>query len=172
MTTSDALQAEQLLFEKLQHPIAAAVGAYALLRFGDLDRLHSWTENLKNWFDWLPDGAAIRGEHLARLGKHEAALSVFLELPSRGLPIFSDGLSYAIDRLKLYTTAVDTGFEQEAIAKARVELQQLRRFAAFVDFRQPLLTFTGMNPGNPDNETLSGNIGDIEGLDVTQYLVG
>ncbi len=170
ITTSDALQAEQLLFEKSSQPIAAAAGAYALLRLGDLDRLHNWTENLYNWFTWLPDGAAIRGEHLARLGKHEEALSVFLELSSRGLPIFSDGLSYAIDRLRLYSTIDDTSINIDARSQAQVILKQLQRFVPFVDFHKPLLTFTGIDPSNPDDKSLGEDLEDFEGLDVTQYL--
>lgn len=170
MTTSDALQAEQLLYQDLSHPIAGAVGAYALLRFGNLERLHNWTETLNDRFKWLPDGAAILGEHLARLGKHEEALPVFLELPSRGLPIFSDGLSYAIDRLRLYSTTDDTGFKVEARSVAHTVLKQLQRFAPFVDFRKILLTFTGVDPSNPDDKSLGEDIEDFDGLDVAQYL--
>lgn len=170
ITTSNALQAEQLLDQKLSYPIAAAVGAYALLRFGDLDRLHNWTENLNNWFTWLPDGAAIGGEHLARLGKHKEALPVFLELPSRGLPIFSDGLSYAIDRLRLYTTADNTHFDPSALSQAQSLLKDLKRFIAFVDFRKPLLTFSGIDASKPDDRPLGEDIEDFEGLDVAQYL--
>ncbi len=168
MTTSDDLQAEQLLFGKESHPIAAAAGAYALLRLGDLERLHNWTENLNNWFAWLPDGAAIRGEHLARLGNHEEALSVFLELPSRGLPIFSDGLSYAIDRLRLYSTIDDPNFNIDT--RSQTVLKQLQRFVPFADFREPLLTFTGVDPSNPDDKPLGEDIEDFDGLDVVQHL--
>jgi hypothetical protein len=170
MSTSDALQAEQLLYEKSSHPFAAAVGAYALLRLGDLDRLHNWTENLNNRFMWLPDGAAIRGEHLARLGTHEKALPFFLELPSRGLPFFSDGLSYAINRLRLYTTVDDPGIELETRYQAQSVLKQLQRFASHTDFRKPLLTFSGVDPHNPDDKPLGEDIEDFEGLDVAQYL--
>ncbi len=170
MSTSDILQAEQLLYQKLSYPIAATVGAYALLRFGDLSRLNNWTENLNDWFKGLPDGAAIRGEHLARLGKHEQALPVFLELPSRGLPIFSDGLSYAINRLRQYTTVDDPGFETGTRSQAQAVLKQLQKFAWHVDYRQPLLIFSGVDPSNPDDEPLGEDIEDFAGLDVAQYL--
>lgn len=166
MSTSDALQAEQLLGEKQSHPIAAAAGTYALLRLGDLDRLHNWTENLKNWFTWLPDGTAIRGEHLARLGKHEEALAAFLELSSRGLPLFSDGLSYTVDRLRLYSTIA----ELEARSEAQTILKQLQRFVPFVDFRKPFLTFTGIDPSNPSEKSLEEDVEDFDGIDVAQHL--
>ena len=75
---SPAVVSEDLLYGKVADPIAACVGAYTLLRLGELDRLHEWTENLKNWFDWLPDGLAIRAEHLARRGQHAQALENLL----------------------------------------------------------------------------------------------
>src|ERR1039457_2487847 len=45
---SDQDTAEKLLHDKECDPFGAAVGAYALLQFGELDRLHNWTENLMN----------------------------------------------------------------------------------------------------------------------------
>ena len=62
---SPAVVSEELLLGKVADPIAACVGAYTLLRLGEIDRLHEWTENLKNWFDWLPDGLAIRARATA-----------------------------------------------------------------------------------------------------------
>ena len=75
--------AERLLKRKGNDPIAATVGAYALLRLGEIERLHDWTKNLMNWFAWLPDGITIRGEHLSRLGKHREAVAVFVNLSKR-----------------------------------------------------------------------------------------
>ena len=63
-------QATQLLNEKYEDPVAAAVGAYGLLKFGNNDR-RDWIKNLCNDFSWLPDGAAIEAEYLAREGKNE-----------------------------------------------------------------------------------------------------
>lgn len=169
MTGSPALSAEQLLYQKIGEPIAAAVGAYALLRLGDLERLHDWTENLRNFFAWLPDGITIRGEHLARLGNHDEALTVFLALPSRGLPIFSDGLSYALDRLRLYLRIGEKNFEKAQLDQAKTLLEHLQQFAAFVDFRRPLLTFTGIDPGKPSDVTPGEDIAPYRGLDIPGY---
>jgi hypothetical protein len=167
MAVSPALSSEQLLYRKVDEPIAAAVGAYALLRLGDLERLHNWTENLLNFFEWLPDGLTIRGEHLARLGNHDQALNQFLALPTRGLPIFSDGLSYALDRLGLYIRVGEKNFGEVRLKDARTLLEQLQRFAAFVDFRRPLLTFAGIEPGDPSDVTPSGDIARYDGLDIS-----
>jgi hypothetical protein len=137
---SPNLGAEELLRGKMADPIAAAVGAYALLRFADLERLHDWTANLHDKFPEFPDTAAIRGEHLAREGEHAQALEIFLTLEKRGLPAFTDGLSFALDRLRLY---LESG-EFAAAARKRCDniLELLKRLGPIVDFGKPLLTFT------------------------------
>lgn len=155
--TAKAVNAENLLFEKRKDPIAAAVGAYALLRFGELERLHDWTENLRRWFPLLPDGAAIRGEHLAREGRHEEAADAFLELDSRGIPVFSEGLSYAASRLRFYTKLIKGNkFGGNYEEKVNRLLDKLQRFAAYTDFRQPIMTFTGVKPNAPDDAEYKG----------------
>lgn len=146
---ADAAASERLLHDKIEDPVAAAVGAYSLLRIGDLDRLHEWTENLRQWFGWLPDGSAIRGEHLARLGRHADALAAFAELPARGLPVVADGLVYTYERVKLYSrltpdqsAGVDTGLARGLFAK-------IERFASLVHRQRALTSFPGVDPAQP-----------------------
>lgn len=161
------LQAEQLLRDKESHPIAATIGAYALLRFNELDRLHNWTENLMNWFPVLPDGAVIRGEHLARLGQHTAAFQCFLQLRQRGLPIFRDGVSLALDRLRLYARQ-KTRFGPDNVALATGILREFETYAAFFDFNKSVSFFTGLNPSHPGSETLGHEL--KKGLNIGEFL--
>jgi len=144
-TKSDALSAQRLVFDKIVDPIGACIGAYALLRLGDIERFHGWTENLHNWFRYLPDGLIIHAEHLARLGDHDQALQLLLTVQTRGLPIFTDGLTYAIDRLRFYSSAKD--MDTEGISRI---LDWLNNYAAVADFSKSLLTFTGVDPQFPD----------------------
>lgn len=167
---SPALLSEDLLYGKVADPLAACVGAYTLLRLGDITRLHEWSENLKNWFGWLPDGAAIRAEHLARRGDHEEALKALLELPARGAPFFSDGLSFAVNRLRTYVELGKSDEPFERRPEAEQLLASLRPFAAYADFRNPVLTFTGLDPAAPDDRPLEGDPLDYGGLDVTPHL--
>jgi hypothetical protein len=168
-----ALIAEDLLYGKFEDPIAAAVGAYVLLRLGETARLHEWTKNLLNFFSWLPDGLPIRAEHLARRGAHTEALALLRRLPERGLPIFSDGLSYAIGRLQQYLAAARSQppagrrpADEEAL------LARLRLFAAFAELDEPLLVFSGRDPARPDAELVSaGDLAAIGGLDLSQYPI-
>jgi hypothetical protein len=155
-----AVTAEKLLRRKRRDQVAAAIGAYTLLRLNELDRLHDWTGNLDDWFPWLPDGAAIRGEHLAREGEHREALDAFLGLAGRGLPIFSEGFSYALDRLTLYVDVATTEegrsvFAPEAVQRAEILRTSLLRLAPFIDHSRPFLTFAGAAPDRPGAETLS-----------------
>ena len=154
VSDSIAVSAEQLLHDKLQHPISAAIGSYALLRLGALERLHDWSENLMNRFTWLPDGAAVRGEHLARLGKHHEALQAFCQLRERGLPYLSDGLSYAVERLRHYQSVGKKRFSEDDLQKCAATLALLEPFSYFTDFSKLLTTFTGLDPSKPDDKSL------------------
>ena len=145
MTANVEALAEQLVKEKLAKPVAAASGAYVLLRLGALQRLHDWTENLFNWFPSLPDGAAVRGEHLARAGRHEEAAERFLALEDRGLPTMSDGLGYAVQRLELYAATRPAPVADRCLRL----LEQLLPFAAATDFAKPFTTFAGRSPNEP-----------------------
>jgi hypothetical protein len=149
--TSDSMGARRLLprveeifRNKMADPIAAAVAAYTLLQFGELDRLHDWTANLMNWFEWLPDGLAIRGEHLALLGKHEEALDILSKLHERGVPLFSTGLSYAVERLRLYIATKDERFAREDVERAETTLGYLQDCSGQVDLRKAVLTMPGV----------------------------
>lgn len=149
--TSDSMRAEHLLEEKSHDPVAAAVGAYTILKLGDIDQLASWILHLRDRFEWLPDGAAICGEHFARLGSHQEALQSFLLLQSRGLPFFAEGLSYAIDRLRVYAKASKSNpFSDADVAACKNLLDHLKTFATFTDFNRALLNFTGADPASPE----------------------
>jgi hypothetical protein len=149
--------AEALLFEKVKDPLAAAAGGYTLLRSGALERLHDWTENLCNWFPWLPDGLVIRAEHLVRTGHTVEASDLLLELPQRGLPLFTEGFSLALDRLR----------RSDAL-EARDLVGRLSRYLPFMDFARTFFTFSGEEPGTPELHALDARaFDDIEGLPIT-----
>jgi len=146
---------ENLLRSKYQSPIGAAVGAYTLLRLGELDRLHDWTHNLFNNFPWLPDGAVVLAEHLARIGEHQAALDTLLELKNRGLPFASSGLSFALNRLRVYQRAIETQKLKSQCPERVVALTEaLSRYAIVMDVGRPLLAFSGADPTKPNANPL------------------
>ncbi|MCU7841146.1 MAG: hypothetical protein KZQ82_11160 [Candidatus Thiodiazotropha sp. (ex Lucinoma annulata)] len=120
--------AEELLLGKMSNPIAAALGGYALLRLGDLERLHNWPMNLASWFEWLPDGAVIAGELAARRKDHPSAANFMLLAVKRGLPLFSEGYSHLLSRLRYYTLygrkLLGQGFSADHVEEALDTVQQ------------------------------------------------
>jgi hypothetical protein len=141
--------AQNLLAGKFISPIGAAVGAYLLLRTGNVDRLHDWTTNLYNYFKWMPDGAVILAEHLARVGNHEQALATLMELPKRGLPFMSSGLTYALNRLRQYAAVSEKQFSVRDGPALKRLISDLAPYANFTDIARPILTFTGSDPLRP-----------------------
>jgi hypothetical protein len=89
--------------EKFESPLSAAVAAQVLLRANRLDLLHDWLRNLTNWVEARPDGPALWCEQMFRSydkAAYEAHLVSFLSLlESRGLPQLSDAWSYAYSLL-------------------------------------------------------------------------
>jgi hypothetical protein len=147
--------AQDLLSGKFEHPIGAAVGAYALLRGNQLERLHDWTTNLCRNLSWLPDGVVILAEHLARVGKHQEALDTLMELPKRGLPFFTSGFTYAVNRLRHYRPVLESKENPELtgdLAAVEKLYAALERYAGYVDVTRPILTFMGADPLRPSRE--------------------
>jgi hypothetical protein len=119
--------AEELMFSRFEDPLSAAVASCALLRMGALERLEHCTANLEQNVSWLPDGAAIHGEHLARRGNHEDALKSFLLILERGVPFLSDALYYATNRLRLLVR-----FEASVRPEAKLLLDKLAAIEPFI----------------------------------------
>ena len=165
-----ALDGEQLLMQKMADPIAAAVGAYALLRIGSLDQLHDWTSNLRARFGWLPDGAAICGEHLARLGRHQEAFEAFAEVPRRGLPAFADGLFYTVERVKLYASRQAKSQQRIDPARAQAVFDQLQAFAGLARRQRPITTYPGIDVAEPDTSDAPVNFTADDGLKLSQWF--
>jgi hypothetical protein len=149
----DALigDAERLVQQKLGDPSAAAVGGYYLLRAQKLDRLHDWTQNLDNWFPWLPDGAVIHAWHLLRQERPdvERARDRLLEAERRGVPLYTQGLRMLFDGLDLLARKL--GDENLKRAWERVE-----RYAVAANWRAMTTTFYGVVPSEPSPRPNAG----------------
>ena len=146
-----ASDAEHLLQQKMADPFGAALGGYALLRSGQLDRLHHWPRNLADWFAWLPDGAVIAGEEAALEGDHAVAISYVCEAGRRGLPVFAQGFSLLAARLREYSGAPETAFGENGklVAEADALLERILSFMPFVDFARVSLAYRGADIDDP-----------------------
>jgi hypothetical protein len=137
--------AEKLLYQKVQNPLAAAIGGYYLLRTEEYDRLHSWAKNLANWFEWLPDGKIIYAWQLIQESKNEqnydGVKQVLLEALERGIPIFSEGLRLLHDGLSMcsyHSERRDLGIEEA--------LFTIKEYIASADLSCALTTYSGVFP--------------------------
>jgi hypothetical protein len=127
-----ASQAVELMQGKVDDPVAAALGAYALLRLGRLDEVRDWVANLADWFPDMPDGAILAAELAARAGDRD---DLWLpEAVSRGVPMFADGLSLLATRLR---------------AGEREDPSRLLEIATLADFAQLVVAYPAAEPEAP-----------------------
>jgi hypothetical protein len=126
--------ATAMLFEKQLNPFAAAMGGYILLSLGDPDSKDNWPQwigNLFNWFEWLPDGAVLKGWLELKQKKPEQALTSFRVAVERGVPVFSMGIKQLLNGLRLFSS-------EDGRAK---ELQQrVQKVAWRTNMSQPFTT--------------------------------
>ncbi len=144
---ADTMSARGLLADKISDPIAAVAVAVALLAVDQAERVHDWLSNLAHMFTWLPDGAALAAESAARRGDHGEAVHHLLSLQARGIPLFSDSLSYALDRLGRYER--DRGEPRADRATLQALRRRLQPYAEFRIYGRPLTTFRGSHPDQP-----------------------
>jgi hypothetical protein len=96
-------EAAGLLFDKMEDPYAAAVGAYLLLRLKRFNEMHDWARNLASRFDFLPDACVIWAWQLVHQqpSNTDEIRKYFLMAVDRGLPVYSEGLRLLTDGLRL-----------------------------------------------------------------------
>jgi hypothetical protein len=125
-------EAEQLLEGKMQDPYAAAIGAYLLLKLRHFDRLHMWTRNLADWFQFLPDGCVICASQLIQQDPTQEGeiRKYLLEATARGLPVYTGGLRLLMDGLRLLDDDVES----------RAQLEILTSKASTVKWDAPVTT--------------------------------
>jgi hypothetical protein len=138
--------ARDMLFGKVQNPLAAAAGAHILVgewirdsarNAGQAEWFH-WVRNLRQWFPWLPDGALLDGWlALRRRDKEpqvEEARTALLEAERRGIPLYSIGVRRLVDGLLLVAGERRQQGKQDPEVEAA--LGRARQLAWQVDPRQ------------------------------------
>jgi hypothetical protein len=145
-----ASDAESLLQAKKRDPLGAALGGYVLLRLHELPRLHTWADNLAKWFPWLPDGPIIAGEAAALKGNHRRAIASFCEGAQRGLPVFADGFSMLVSRLREYDHADHPpAASKMLLAEVARQNERLLPLSPLIDFARISLAFHGARLEDP-----------------------
>lgn len=131
-------RSRDLLYGKVVNPLAAAAGGYCLIGTETGEEAkdwHEWISNLRQWFDWLPDGAILYGQLRMRHRQSDAdvaaARDAFFEAYRRGLPFYSLGLQWLTEGLTLLSPR-----EPEAADM----LNHVRAVAWLANSRQPFTT--------------------------------
>ena len=135
--------AVDLLYGKVQNPLAAAGGAYILECRSAISPKRRptwvpWLQNLRNWFPWLPDGAILDGwAHLDGIGRPASpklAATAFVEAVERGLPFYSAGVRLLFEGLTRVEATLEKADHPPGLPSAA---DFVRRLALRVDVRQP-----------------------------------
>jgi hypothetical protein len=92
----------ELLNRRMGDPCAAAAVGYVLLQRWEFDKLAPWCFDLPHEHPWLGDGYVIAAEWHAHAGNHVTALNYLHRLRKSDLPVFTIGLSRALERLAAY----------------------------------------------------------------------
>ena len=137
--------AEDMLYGKMFNPIGAVIGGYVLLRIGAIEQMHDWPQNLSNWFPKLADGAIIAGELEARKGNDKEAIDLFLDAYKRGLPIFREGLSLLVARLRSYILDEEKSINNETRKNLKVAYTHLAKLAMYTNSKYELLVIDGIH---------------------------
>jgi hypothetical protein len=88
---------------RLGDPVAAVAVGYVLAQTWDREALAPWCLDLPHEYPWLADGYVIAAEWHALAGNHVTALNYLRRcLRAESLPVFSHGVSRALDRLAGY----------------------------------------------------------------------
>jgi hypothetical protein len=126
----DSMSGRDVLRHLGSHPAASMLIGYGLLRSGDITQLsESFAVAAKRRPDII-DAAVLAGEAAARLGRHSDALAFFSAAAEAGLPAFSFGVNYLVDRLRTYGPRPGGPYFDEAALKlANQALEQVQPFA-------------------------------------------
>lgn len=82
--------------------LGGITGCYILLRANALDSVENWLAQIERIEPGLPDVNALRVELLARHGRHDEAVELLRTMVKGRAPWFRAGLSYLLERLRLY----------------------------------------------------------------------
>jgi hypothetical protein len=132
------LQTDGIKQRASDSPVYQALVGYAALRLGGTSFDELMGAVLASSDPDAPDMRAIRGEFLARQGRHQEAQELFTHSSEGGLPIFSDGLGYLSSRIPQYLRLKPTNGERLAQS-----WDKLRPFLVVADLKSIVLTLRG-----------------------------
>lgn len=150
---ADAWEAADLaLYKKMEDPVSAAAGAYALLKLKRLDGRRAWIDNLVAWFPYIADGPIVAAAlALQRADANQKVVRDYISLAmERGLPIFAIGMSTLVQTM----AAVHRGKKESK--KFQMWYQAARAYLQARVGRGAYFSFYGRSPAEPSWEPIRG----------------
>lgn len=145
---AQTLKVKDVLDIAQDHPAAAVAAVYIMLRSSDFkeaaDAIGALASRGKPGVDLL----LLQAELEARRGNDREAEAAFLSAARQGLPMFSTGLSYLVDRLRMYMQSAGPA----GAGALKESLVMLQRVAARCDFNVVFTNYTGASPASPGDE--------------------
>lgn len=102
MSESVEMTAQDLVDNKSEDPVSAALAMYLLIAGGRFSMLGERAEKLHRYNQGLGDGAIIYAEYLALSGNHEKAIETLLSIAERSTPVLTAGFRMALARIATY----------------------------------------------------------------------
>jgi hypothetical protein len=142
-------------------PAASLAIGYGLLRSATMTEVAQTAGELSRLLPREPDAMVIAAEVAARLGNHKDALDGFLESLPIGLPSFSVGINYVVDRLRFYTrtttkktrvSKIDPDHNEKIDPASAKRIQRIQEFAIYMDFNIALVSYSGLDISSPDGD--------------------
>lgn len=140
LSSAAQLQALELVENKVMDPVSGALGLYLLLGIDRLEGIGDRSEKLCKYNPHLADGAIIRGEYLARQGRHDEAAAVLISIKERGVPVLTIGFRTALARIGTYIRA-------GLAAKPLSDVDQVLRYWAVRAAQNSPTTVIELDPG-------------------------
>jgi hypothetical protein len=143
-----------------QHPGASVLIGYALLRAGQHALVEEAIRHVHNRRAAEPDATILLAECAARAGEARSAeaLELFVQAVGTGIPCFTFGLSYVVERLRLFEQSESSdskALPADANARARGALRRIEPFSMFADHSRIFTAYAGVTPDKPGAAQLS-----------------
>ena len=103
------------------------MGAYVMLRANTLDGMDEWLERLAVVAPDVPDTHCLRAELFAREGHHDRAVEAVRAATRSHCPWFRSGVSYLLERLKLYLDVHDNDNQKFNLSSEDVDIFRTAR---------------------------------------------
>lgn len=155
---SVASDPDRLLPYAEEHPGAATLAGYALLRSQNHAVVERALNVVRNQSDMEPDTTILFAECAARTTDRLAeALDGFLTAATLGVPCYSFGLSMLVERLRLFSQCEPgtNGLPADANIRAIKALERIAPFLLFADHTRIFTAYTGTKPEKPGAEPLA-----------------